>query len=84
MCIEKSNVFKNFMLKIFNTLKKFLQPNSGFSSKRLIGVIILLTELISINCRHKIDVSIENLHITLIYVGAGLLGLGILDKFKNL
>ena len=48
------------------------------------GVIILLTELVRVNFMTKVDSSVESLHLTLIYCGAGLVGLGVLEYLKKL
>ena len=70
--------------KVFNFVKNVFSSSSEASCKRITGFTILLTELVSVNCRSNINPSMETLHITLIYCGAGLIGLGVLESFKKL
>ena len=72
------------MKEIFNFVKKVFSSSSDGSCKRITGFIILMSELVSVNCRTNINPSMETLHITLIYCGAGLIGLGVLESFKKL
>lgn len=72
------------MKEIFNFVKKVFSSSSDASCKRITGFTILLTELVSVNLRTEMNPSIETLHITLIYCGAGLIGLGVLESFKKL
>lgn len=69
-------------------IKKLLDPNSGTSSKRVAGLLILFVEILYSQICGYVGIVISDnvltLNLTLIYVGAGLLGLGILDKFKAL
>lgn len=70
--------------KILDFLKGLINSNNETSSKRFTGIVILLSILIYSLCVNKIDTSVLDLLITLVYVGCALLGLGILDKFKGL
>jgi hypothetical protein len=60
-------------------VKSLLTANSGQSSKRFTGIVLLLTILVYSICKDSITL-LE----TLAYIGAALLGLGILDKFKKI
>lgn len=67
-------------------IKDIITSGSGKSSKRVIGIIVLIMELATmIVCTFfviPIPPALVTLHSTLIYLGAALLGLGILDKLK--
>jgi hypothetical protein len=72
-------------------LIKMLQSKAGISSKRVMGFIILMITLITVNiCSYlAIDLTdnLTDLHKTFIYTGSSLLGIcifeGIADKFKK-
>lgn len=72
------------MKEIFSYFRKVFSGSNEASCKRITGFTILITELVSVNMRTAIDPSVETLHITLIYCGAGLIGLGVLESFKKL
>ena len=72
------------MKEIWNYIKLIFSSSDEASCKRIMGVIILLTELVRVNFMTKVDSSVESLHLTLIYCGAGLVGLGVLEHLKKL
>ena len=72
------------MKEIFKYIKSIFASSNEASCKRITGFIILMSELVSVNCRTNITPSMETLHITLMYCGAGLIGLGVLESFKKL
>lgn len=64
---------------MLNFFKDLVSNGSGKSSKRFTGMVLLFT-IVTFAVWHKTI----NLLETLAYIGAALLGLGILDKFKKL
>lgn len=67
-------------------IKDVITSGSGKSSKRVAGILILIAELTTmIICTFfaiPISPALITLHSTLVYIGAALLGLGVLDKLK--
>lgn len=71
------------MRQFFLFIGNLFIVNSGKSSKRFFGSIILMSVLVHALIQNDFSENKLDILTTLIYVGAALLGLGILDKFKT-
>lgn len=70
--------------KLLSFLRSLISSDNDVSSKRVVGIFILITITIYAISVSKIDSSVLDLLNSLSYIGCVLLGIGIIDKLKTL